>query len=99
MKTDQPTASPSRTRAPKLYHGWWVAFAAFCAAFGSVIFFNPAVLGVFSTSLESEFGWDRSEIRTMSALPLSCYKPGCEYLTFVRRLGGWTICSNGYLAC
>ena len=49
----EPPDSPPR---PSFFHGWCVMGAAFIAAFGSVVFYNPAVLGVFSTSLEAEFG-------------------------------------------
>lgn len=62
MSGRPPGTSTDATPRTVLFHGWWVAAAAFVAAFGSVVFYNPAVLGVFSTSFETEFGWKRADI-------------------------------------
>ena len=55
--------SPKR----RVFHGWWVAGAAFAATWGSVAFFNP-VLGVFAQPLEEAFGWSRSQIALVLSL-------------------------------
>lgn len=38
-----------------------IAATSFAATFASVVFFNP-VLGVFSSSLEQQFGWTRADV-------------------------------------
>ncbi len=66
-RTALPPSTPSTAPAGRIFHGWWVAVAAFSATFGSVVFFNP-VLGVFAQLLEEEFGWQRSDIAAAISL-------------------------------
>jgi len=71
--------------------------AAFVAAFGSVVFYNPAVLGVFSTSLEAEFGWNRSDVALAVSLG-SLVSAGVAPLAglMIDRWGGrWVIGLSG----
>lgn len=61
-RTPGRTLKASRSAGPRLFYGWWVASAAYAAAFGSVVFYNPAVLGVFVGPLKAEFDWDRAQV-------------------------------------
>jgi MFS family permease len=97
------TGSAPPAGRPGIFHGWWVASAAFVAAFGSVVFYNPAVLGVFSTSFEAEFGWKRADVALAVSLG-SLVSAGVAPLAgiAVDRWGGrWVIAlaAAGMAAC
>jgi len=97
------TGSAPPAGRPRIFHGWWVASAAFVAAFGSVVFYNPAVLGVFSTSFEAEFGWKRADVALAVSLG-SLVSAGVAPLAgiAVDRWGGrWVIAlaAAGMAAC
>ena len=83
--------SPVTRRRP-IFYGWAVTAAAFSAAVGSVVFFNP-ILGVFVTPLEAEFGWDRAQISlalTLGGFAAAFASPGVGVL--LDRLGGrWVV--------
>ncbi|MEX2228791.1 MAG: MFS transporter [Dehalococcoidia bacterium] len=59
--TRAPTGGPAVTPPQRFYYGRVIAATSFAATFASVVFFNP-VLGVFSSSLEEQFGWTRADV-------------------------------------
>lgn len=62
--THTPPVPPARARRRDFFRGYYgrvIATTSFAATFASVVFFNP-VLGVFSSSLEHEFGWTRADV-------------------------------------
>jgi MFS family permease len=80
-----PRARPARSS--RFFYGRVIASTAFAATFGSVVFFNP-VLGVFSASLESQFGWTRAEV----ALAITV---GGAVAAVAAPLVGWVIDRHG----
>jgi len=82
-----------------LFHGWWVACAAYAAAFGSVVFYNPAVLGVFDAPLEAEFGWQRAQVAlavSLGSLAAAVVAPAAG-LVMDRRGTRWVIGSAAFV--
>ena len=93
------TVIPPRSPRPKLFHGWWVACAAYAAAFGSVVFYNPAVLGVFDAPLEAEFGWQRAQVAlavSLGSLAAAVVAPAAG-LVMDRRGTRWVIGSAAFV--
>ena len=53
--------APLPERPRRFFYGRVIAATSFGATFASVVFFNPT-LGVFSSSLEAQFGWTRADV-------------------------------------
>ena len=90
-----PTAEK---RSAPFHYGWIILATAVGTSFASVTFFNP-VLGAFTSSLETEFGWSRAEVPLAIALgslvggivsPLSgalIDKWGARWIIFIAGVG------------
>ena len=71
----------------RYFYGRVIAATSFSAAFASVVFFNP-VLGVFSGSLEDQFGWTRADVALAITL-------GSAAAAVASPLIGWLIDRRG----
>ena len=90
-------------RSAPFHYGWIILATAVGTSFASVTFFNP-VLGAFTSSLETEFGWSRAEVPLAIALgslvggiisPLSgalIDKWGARWIIFIAGVGMLLAC-------